>query len=61
MEHISLQTYIEHISLQTYIEYDAICDKSYAATIGQMYVETSIPYIKVELIHYHILSKKDTV
>ena len=43
------------------IEYDAIFDESYATIMGQMYIETSIPYTKVELIHYHTLSKKDTI
>ena len=42
-------------------EYDSIFHEPYATTIGQMYTETrSIPYTKVELIHYHRLSKKDT-
>ena len=44
------------------LEYDAIFDGPYSTTIGQMYAgTTSIPYIKVELIHYHTLSKKDTI
>ena len=43
------------------IEYDAIFDESYATIMGQMYIEASIPYTKVELIHYHTLSKKDTI
>ena len=43
------------------LEYDAIFDEPYATTIGQMYTNMSIPYTKVELIHYHILSKKDTI
>ena len=43
------------------LEYDSIFDESYATTIGQMYTNMSIPYTKVELIHYHILSKKDTI
>ena len=43
------------------LEYDAIFDEPYATTIGQMYTNMSIPYTKEELIHYHILSKKDTV
>ena len=34
----------------------------YATTIGEMYnTDMSIPYTKVELIHYHTLSKKDTI
>ena len=42
--------------------YDAIFDEQYATTIGQMYFgATSIPYTKVELIHYHTLSKKDAI
>ena len=42
------------------LEYDAIFDKPYATTIGEMYNgTTSIPYTKVELIHYHTLSEKD--
>ena len=28
---------------------------------GEMYVKTSIPYAKVESIHYQKLSKKDTI
>ena len=44
------------------LEYDATFDEPYATTIGQMYNgTTSIPYTKVELIHYHTLSKKDTI
>ena len=44
------------------LEYDAIFDKPYATTIGPMYNRTkSIPYTKVELIHYHILSQKDNI
>ena len=43
------------------LEYDAIFDEPYATTIGEMYTNMSIPYTKVELIHYHILSKKDTI
>ena len=44
------------------LEYDAIFDEPYATTIGEMYNSgVSIPYTKVELIHYHTLSKKDTV
>ena len=44
------------------LEYDAIFDEPYATTIGSMYSgTTSIPYTKVELIHYHTLSKKDTI
>ena len=44
------------------LEHDAIFDESYATTIGQMYAgTTSIPYAKVELIHYHTLSKKDSI
>ena len=34
----------------------------YATTIGEMYnTDMSIPYTKVELIHYHTLPKKDTI
>ena len=37
-------------------------DEPYATTIDQMYTgTTSIPYTKVELIHYQALSKKDTI
>ena len=44
------------------LEYDAIFDEPYATTIGEMFSgTTSIPYTKVELIHYQTLSKKDTV
>ena len=43
------------------LEYDAIFVEPYATTIGKMYTNMSIPYTKVELTHYHILSKKDTV
>ena len=44
------------------LEYDAIFDEPYATTIGEMYNSSmSIPYTKVELIHYHTLSKKDTI
>ena len=44
------------------LEYDAIFDEPYATTIGQIYTgTTSIPYTKVELIHYRTLSKKDTI
>ena len=43
------------------LEYDAIFDKPYATTIGEMYNgTTSISYTKVTLIHYQALSKKDT-
>ena len=43
------------------LEYDAIFDESYATAIGGLYNgTTSIPYTKVELIHYHTLSKKGT-
>ena len=45
------------------LEYDAVFDKSYATTIGEMYTETSrtlISYTKVTSIHYQTLSKKDT-
>ena len=43
------------------LEYDAIFDKPYATTIGQMYTRTtSIPYTKVTSIHYQTLSKIDT-
>ena len=41
------------------LEYDAIFDEPYATTIGEMYNSgMSIPCTKVELIHYHMLSKK---
>ena len=44
------------------LEYDATFDKPYATTIGLMYNgTTSIPYTKVELIHYQALSKKGTI
>ena len=43
------------------LEYDAIFDEPYATAIGEMYVGTSIPYTKVESIHYQTLSKKDTI
>ena len=44
------------------LEYNAIFDEPYATTIGEMFSgTTSIPYTKVELIHYQTLSKKDTV
>ena len=44
------------------LEYDAIFDEPCATTMGEMYTgTTSIPYTKVELIHYQALSKKDTV
>ena len=43
------------------LEYDAIFDKPYAITIGEMYTgKTSIPYTKVTSIHYQALSEKDT-
>ena len=43
------------------LEYDAIFDKPYATTIGEMYTGTTLfPYTKVTLIHYQTLSKKDT-
>ena len=42
------------------LQYDAIFDKDYATAIGELYAGTkSIPYIKVTLIHYQTLSKKD--
>ena len=43
------------------LQYDAIFDEAYATTIGEMYTNMSIPYTKVELIHYRTLSKKDTI
>ena len=43
------------------LQYDAIFDEVYATTIGEMYTNMSIPYTKVELIHYRTLSKKDTI
>ena len=49
---------LSHNILSRIVEYDAIFDELYAKTIGQMNVETSIPYTKVELIHYH---KKYTI
>ena len=43
------------------LEYDAIFDKPYATTIGEMYTRTtSVQYTKVTSIHYQTLSKKDT-
>ena len=43
------------------LEYDAIFDKSYAISIGEIYTgTTSIPYTKVTSTHYQTLSKKDT-
>ena len=43
------------------LEYDAIFDKPYTTTIGEMYTgSTSIPYTKVTSIHYQTLSEKDT-
>ena len=43
------------------LEYDAIFDEPYSMAIGEMYTgTTSILYIKVTLIHYQTLSKKDT-
>ena len=43
------------------LEYDVIFDEPYATIIGEMYTgTTSISYTKVTLIHYQILSKKDT-
>ena len=41
-----------------FFRYDAILDGPYAAAIGEMYSETTIPYTKVTLIHYQNLSKK---
>ena len=44
------------------LEYDAIFGEPYATTIGEMYNgRMPIPYTKAELIHYHTLSKKDTI
>ena len=43
------------------LEYDAIFDEPYATAIGEMYNRMSIPYTRAELIHYHTLSKKDTI
>ena len=44
------------------LEYDAIFDEPYATTIGEIYnAGMSIPYTKVELIHYHTLYKKGTI
>ena len=43
------------------LEYDAILDKPYATSIGEMYTgTTSIPYAKVTSIHYQTLCKTDT-
>ena len=43
------------------LEYDAIFDEPYATSIGEMYTGTTlIPYTNITLIHYQILSKKDT-
>ena len=45
----------------TFLEYDAIFDKPYAITIGELYTgTTSISYTKGTSIHYQTLSKKDT-
>ena len=42
-------------------EYDAIFDKPYTTTTGELYAGTiSIPYTKETLIHYQKLSKKGT-
>ena len=42
------------------LEFDAIFDRPYALTIGELYAGTaSITYIKVTSIHYQALSKKD--
>ena len=44
------------------LEYHANFDEPYATIIGQMYSGTMlIPYNKVELLHYHTLSKKDNI
>ena len=43
------------------LEHDVTFDEPYALAIGEMYVGTSIPYTKVESIHYQTLSKKDTI
>ena len=41
------------------LEYDGIFDEPYVTTIREMYAgTTSIPYTKVEFIHYRALSKK---
>ena len=43
------------------LECDAIFDKPYATTIGEMYTGTiSIPYTKIISIHYRTLYKKNT-
>ena len=43
------------------LEYDAIFDKPYATSIGEMYAgTTSTPYTKVTSIHYQTFSKKGT-
>ena len=45
--------------LDILLEYDEIFEEAYATIIGSMYNGgTSIPYTKVELIHYHTLTKK---
>ena len=43
------------------LEYDVIIDNPDAMIIGELYIETSIPYTKVTSIHYQKLSKKDTI
>ena len=43
------------------LEHDAIFDKPYATTVGEIYTgTTSILYTKVTSINYNTLSKKDT-
>ena len=47
--------------LDILLEYDVIIDNPDAMIIGELYIETSIPYTKVTSIHYQKLSKKDTI
>ena len=43
------------------LEYDAIFDEPYGMATGEMYVESLIPYTRVESIHYQPPPKKDTL
>ena len=43
------------------LEYDVIIDNLDAMIIGELYIETSIPYTKIASIDYQKLSKKDTI
>ena len=43
------------------LEDDAIFDEPYATATGEIFVGSSIPYTKVESIHYQTLSEKDTI